>query len=125
MAGSSTPMVPQAPALGINTINNASGTTAVSLVTAGVNGALIESITLATGPTTAPGGTYTVAIEIYDGTSKTGVIDYVTLIDAVDLIQYQRNFSINLAANAEIRAQMRTALASGATVIGTVTGRTY
>lgn len=125
MALSSTPAVLQAAIIGVKTVNNASGTTAQTIYSAGPNGVFLESLTVASGPTTAPGGTYTAVITLYDGSATSGIIKVITLINTVDTVQFEGYLGINLAASAELRIQMRTTLASGATLDATVTGRSY
>lgn len=125
MALSSTPAVLQAAIIGVKTVNNASGTTAQTIYSAGPNGVFLENLTVYSGPTTSPGGTYTAVVTIYDGSANTGTIQVITLVDAVDTLQFSGYLGINLAASAELRIQMRTTLASGATLTATVTGRSY
>lgn len=125
MATSATPAVLQAPILWQKIVNNGHGTTEQSLGAAGPNGAYAENLIICTGPATAPGGTYTVVVKLYDGASVSTIIKSFTLVNTVDTEQLNIFLGLNIAANAEIRVQTRTALASGATLDCTLTGRSY
>jgi hypothetical protein len=119
------PYIVQAPALGQKVINNASGTADQSVFVAGVSGAQLASMTIYSGPTTAPGGTYTVYVKIFDGSATTTIIYTFQLVNTVDTLQAIVPLGIDLAASAEIRVSVSTAIASGATLHCTITGRTY
>lgn len=125
MALSSSPAVLQEAIVGITDVDNADGTTAKTIYAAGPDGVFLESLTVASGPTTAPGGTYTCLITINDGGANTATIKVITLTNTVDTIQFEGYLGINLAAAAELRIQMRTTLASGATLTAIMTGRGY
>lgn len=122
---SSTPVVAQAPILGIANLNNASGTASQTIYAAGANGAQLESLNVMSGPTTAPGGAYVAVIELYDGVSKTGMLFPITLQNLVDTNQFNGQLGFNLAPLAEIKIRMRTTLAAGATIDAVITGRSY
>lgn len=99
-------------------LNNASGTTASAAILAGVAaGTRVNEIRIASGPTTAPGGTYKVAILLDDGTNAR-VIDVVTLTNAVDTLQGVLQYAnlILPSTSHSIKAAMRTTLTSGATI---------
>lgn len=105
-------------------LNNASGTTASSAILTGVAaGTRVNEIRIASGPTTAPGGTYKVAILLDDGTNAR-VIDVVTLINAADTLQAVLQYSnlILPSTSHSIKAVVRTTLTSGATLDITVLG---
>lgn len=105
-------------------LNNASGTTISSAIATGVAaGTRVNEIRLASGPTTAPGGTYKVGILLDDGTNAR-VIDVVTLVNAVDTLQAVLQYSnlILPSTSHSIKAIMRTTLTSGATIDITVLG---
>lgn len=119
------PYVLQAPTLGQKIVNNGSGTTDQSVFVAGVSGAQLASLIIYSGPTTAPGGTYTCYVKIFDGTSTTTIIHAFALVNTVDTLQAIVPLGIDLAGNAEVRVSVSTTLTSGATLHCTITGRTY
>jgi hypothetical protein len=119
------PLVLQGPILGQAIVNNASGTAVVNIYSAGANGAFLKNLVIVSGPTTAPGGTYTAAIVILDGATTTTIIKTFSLINTVDTEQLSIFLGFELAAAAQIQIQLRTALASGATLHCTLDGKTY
>jgi hypothetical protein len=125
MALSSTPAVLQGCILGTAVITSGDGTSPKTIYSVGPNGVFIETVVISTGPTTAPGGTYTVVLEIYDGTTNTCPVKVITLVNTVDTIQDTIYLGINLATPAELRIESRTALTAGATVKAVMTGRSY
>jgi hypothetical protein len=99
-------------------LNNGSGTTLSAAVLTGVAaGTRVREVRLNTGPTTAPGSGVKVAVILADGTNDT-VIDLVTLSNTADAVQavlrYDNVFLVGTGCS--IKFQMRTALASGATL---------
>lgn len=112
------PVYASAPRAAVAQLNNASGTTASSAILTGVAaGTRVNEIRLSSGPTTAPGGTYKVAILLHDGTNDR-VIDVVTLVNAVDTLQAVLQYSnlILPSTSHSLKAVMRTTLTSGATI---------
>lgn len=102
---------------GSTILNNASGTTLSSAVLTGVAaGTRVREIRLHTGPTTAP-GSVKVAVIHADGTNDT-VIEVVTLSNSADTLQaILRYDNVFLPGTGHsIKFQMRTTLASGATL---------
>jgi hypothetical protein len=125
MATSSNPVVLQEAIIGTAEINNASGTSPETIYSVGPDGAFAETVIISTGPTTAPGGTYTVVLELYDGTTNACPVKVITLVNTVDTIQETVYLGLNMAAASELRITSRTTLASGATVKAVMTGRSY
>lgn len=78
----------------------------------------LKSLTVNTGPTTAPGGTYIVIIYLYDGTNYTVLTEY-TLVNAVNTnIALESPLFVNVVIpnGGGLYASIITALTSGATV---------
>ena len=81
-------------------------------------GSRIRSLSMVTGPTTAPGGAYIVAILVVDPAAVETVLQVVTLANTADTLQLDEKIlpTLTLPPGCTMKAAMRTALASGATV---------
>lgn len=106
------------PRAGSCQLANADGTTAKdfsNFTPVGV-GTRVTEIRCASGPTTAPGGTYIVNILLHDGTNSR-VLETVTLANSASQLQaiftYQ---NLVLPSGYKLQAVARTTLTSGATL---------
>lgn len=84
---------------------------------AGPNGSRIKSVSMVTGPTTAPGGTYTVTFYLFDGTNY-WPFDQEVLVNAVNTLILDEKLYPNKVCPLgwQIFVSVSTALTSGATV---------
>jgi len=114
MATSATIPAIQKGYLNLAEITNSSGTAAVDLATGTADGVRITSLKCFTGPTTAPGTTDNLVIELYDGTNDTPIL-IQAIVNTVDTFQFDLAFTdliLNSTAK-KIRAKVRTTIASG------------
>ena len=114
----STPTFGSTPRCGSCQLANADGTTAkdFSNFTPAAAGTRVKEVRCHSGATTAPGGSYTVLLLVHDGTNAR-ILDLFTLSDSADRRQaILRYDSLLLPTGYKLQAQIRTALASGATL---------
>ncbi len=79
-------------------------------------GTRVSEIRCHSGPTTAPGGTYTVHLFVHDGTNAR-ILDVVTLVNTVNTQQAVFRYdNLILPTGYKLQAVVRTTLASGATL---------
>lgn len=113
--------IEDAPNAGLDYLENADGTSAVTMFTAGVVGSKVHRIKVFSGPTTAPGGTTNVVILHNDI-----IIDVFAMVNTVDTEQYDQTFSeLYMGAGDTLKIQSRTALAAGATLHVAIYGADY
>lgn len=81
-------------------------------------GSRLKSLSILSGPTTAPGGTYVVAVLMVDPSTAETVIDEVTLVNTANTIAYDEKIwpTRILPPGCSLKAAMRTTLAAGATI---------
>jgi hypothetical protein len=120
----STPTYASTPRYGAAQLNNAGTTTnSAAALTGAAAGTRVNEIRIAGGPTTAPGGTYKIAV-LLDDSVNVRVIDVVTLTNAVDTLQAVLQYAnlILPSASYSIKFASRTTLTSGATLDCSVYG---
>lgn len=79
-------------------------------------GTRVNEIRCQSGPTTAPGGTYTVQILVHDGTAAR-ILDVFTLVNTVNTSQVALRYdNLILPSGYKLQAIVRTALTSGSTL---------
>ena len=113
-----TPNYGSTPRCGSVQVTNGDGTTAkdVANFTPPAAGTRVKEIRCHSGPTTAPGGTYTVVVLVHDG-ANARIVEKFSLSNAVDTRQAIFRFdSLLLPSGYKLQVQMRTTLASGATL---------
>jgi hypothetical protein len=101
------------------------GTAAIDLVAGVADGRRIYRVQIASN-NVAPGGTYTLILESYDGTTA-APLAIITLVNTADTIQYNEVFNdLVLPSTAhKLRAKMRTTLATGAKLLFEIRGGDY
>lgn len=125
MATSATIIQIQKGVLVTKELTDADGTGAVDIVAGVADGRRIYRFKIASNGI-APGGTYVLILESYDGTTA-AVLEIITLINTADTIQFEAVFPdlVLPSTSHKIRAKMRTALASGAKLLFEVRGGDY
>jgi hypothetical protein len=106
--------------------NSDSTTLTAAVLTGASTGTRVREIRMNTGDTTAPGSSVKVAVILADGVNNV-VIDVVTLTNSADTLQAQLRYdNVYLPSTSHsIKFQMRTALASGATLHCSVFGADF
>jgi hypothetical protein len=121
----STPNFGSTPRLGTAILTDADGSSSpkdVGNFTPPAAGTRVNTITVNSGPSVAPGGSYVIVIFVHDGTSSV-IRDQFTLNNAVNTRQatfYYKDFKI--PSGSKLQVQSRTTLASGASLHFTVDG---
>lgn len=106
-------------------IQDSDTTSAVDLVTGVADGRRIMRIQISSN-NVAPGGTYTLILEAYDGTTATPLA-IITLTNSADTEQFNEVFNdlVLPSTSHKIRGKMRTTLATGAKLLVTIRGGDY
>lgn len=115
----STPTFGSTPRVGTVQLANADGSSSpkdFGNFTPASAGTRVREIRVASGPTTAPGGTHRTIIFVHDGTSSF-ILESFTLTNTADIPQVVFRYdSLKLPSGYKLQVQVRTTLTSGATL---------